>query len=280
MEGGKDLERRWVGYVTDINTMQKEVLNKLIQRLKKSSRVRGVFTAGTTAKEMNLSSDIDLVIILDKNKEKIRSIYTNIGSRFADIFFFDIAFLTELKNKRKIFASSFEGMFINWLVNGKIEYDPGGLLSLAKKELKKNFSVQKISELEKNNFYVRVNYNFIANKRYYDSRSRLYHKALEIRLLYSVSEIVVAYFYFRNIPWRGEKAAIEYFEKHDARFLKEFLRYSASNSLDDKMQCYVALFRRVFSGKYKRWKKDFVVGLTVDNHYDQKFSNFWSKLSK
>ena len=83
-------------------------LAKLMEELKSSPRVRGIFVTGTTASGLSPSSDIDLVVILDENKEKIRSVYTTVEGHFSDIFFFDVDFLKQLQGKGNVLANDFE----------------------------------------------------------------------------------------------------------------------------------------------------------------------------
>jgi predicted nucleotidyltransferase len=250
-------------------------LSSVIDKLKSSPRVKGVFSTGSTATRLNPASDIDLVILLDKNKEGIKSIYTTIEKRFSDIFFFDVAFVSGLKKKKTVSGNEFEGMFLDWLRKGKIEYDPLTLLQSLKKTIQKNPPVQKVPEKEKRDFWIKVNYNFIANSRYYNSNDKIYHSALELRLLYSVVEIITSYFSFRSLPWRGEKKAIAYFQQHDKTFLKTFQKYSMSSSLIDKMKYYRQLFHKVFIGRYQKWEKDFTVPIAREGQYSEKLSVLW-----
>ena len=76
----------------DMTYMKHASYTEIIHSLQASLRVRGIFATGTTASTLTPSSDIDLVVIVDKNIEEIKSVYTTIENRFADIFFFDVAF--------------------------------------------------------------------------------------------------------------------------------------------------------------------------------------------
>ena len=253
-------------------------LAKLMEELKSSPRVRGIFVTGTTASGLSPSSDIDLVVILDENKEKIRSVYTTVEGHFSDIFFFDVDFLKQLQDKGNILANDFDGMFVEWLAKGKIEHDPEGFLLALKDKISENSFVQNITESEKKSLWAKINYNFIANKRYYDSGNELYRKALELRLLHSVIEIFIAYFSFRNIPWRGEKEAVKYLEQNDQEFLLVFNNYSKSNTIEDKIKHYEELFAHSFFGDHQKWPDDFVIAISKENQYNQELKNFWDKL--
>ncbi|HQA63885.1 MAG TPA: hypothetical protein PK085_02135 [bacterium] len=176
--------------------MQYPSLEKLLDKLKISSRVKGIFSTGTTATSLTSASDIDLIVVIDKNSEEIKSIFTTIENRFADIYFFDIDFINQLKDKSEVSANNFDGMFLEWLKKGKIEYDPEKLLESLKAKIEEISPTQKVVESEKRDFWIKTNYNFIANLRYYNSKDEIYHKALELRLLYSVIELITAYFLF------------------------------------------------------------------------------------
>ncbi len=254
-------------------------LEKLIDKLKMSPRVKGIFSTGTTATTLTPSSDIDLVVIIDKNSEEIKSIFTTIENRFSDIYFFDIDFLNQLKNKSEVSGNNFDGMFLEWLKKGKIEYDTENLLASLKSKTEETSPAQKVADSEKRDFWIKTNYNFIANSRYYNSEDEIYHKALELRLLYSVIELITAYFSFRGIPWRGEKAAIKYLEQNDQNFLAVFQKYSESNTLAEKMKYYEQLFDKIFFNEYQKWEKDFIIAVSQKNGYDQKLLDFWISLA-
>lgn len=258
--------------------MEQLSLMNLIKQLKLSPRVKGIFTTGTTATKLTLSSDIDLVIILDKNDEAIKSVYTKIENHFSDIFFFDINFINQLKDQQEVSGNNFDGMFLEWLVKGKIEYDPENLLLALKNRIDKNPPLQNVTNSEKRDFWIKTNYNFIANLRYYNSSDELYRKALEMRLLYSIIELITAYFSFRGIPWRGEKEAVKYFEEHDLEFFSVFQKYTQSNNLDAKMKYYQDLFNKIFFGNYQKWEDDFVVAISKQNQNNIKLVFFWNQL--
>lgn len=259
--------------------MKQLSLKNLIEQLKLSARVKGIFSTGTTATKMNPSSDIDLVIILDKNDEEIKSVYTMVENHFSDIFFFDIDFLNQLKVKREVSANNFDGMFSEWLIKGRIEYDPENLLSALKIQIEKDPPLQKVLDSEKRDFWIKINYNLIANSRYYNSDNALYREALEIRLLYSTIELITAYFSFRNIPWRGEKTAITYFEKNNQEFLSLFRQYSASQNLGDRMSYYKQIFEKTFHGEYQKWPDDFVIPISWKEGYKPELVVWWEKLN-
>lgn len=253
-------------------------LINFIEKMKSSPRVRGIFVTGTTATKMSPSSDIDIVVVLDKNSKNIKSVYTTIENHFFDIFFFDIAFLNQLENRQEVSANNFDGIFLEWLAKGKIEYDPENFLRILKNKISVNQPLQQVADSEKKDFWIKTNYNFIANVRYYDSKDELYHTALELRLLNSVIELITAYFSFRGIPWRGEKEAVKYLKQNDNKFISIFQEYSKSNILAVKMKYYTELFNRTFFGEYQKWENDFVIPISNQNQYDHELLGFWKEI--
>jgi hypothetical protein len=113
---------------------------------------------------------------------------------------------------------------------------------------------------EKQTLWQKINYNFIANKRYFESQDWLYHQALELRLLYSVIEIVCGYFAFRDILWEGEKNAIQRLKNNFPDFYKLLEEYLKVSLLKDRFNLYSQMVDLVFTDDFKKWSpKDQIV---------------------
>jgi predicted nucleotidyltransferase len=258
--------------------MLKNALQTTIHQLSLSPRVKGIFTTGSTATGLAPSSDIDLVVILDDNREGIKSAYTMIEGKFADIFFFDLAFVKRCAKLNTIPANGFEGIFLTWLAKGRIEKDEREILTNLKTTAQKKVKTLKISTEEKRDHWFKINYNYIANKRYFNSDNGLYHDALEFRLLYSVSELIVAYFVFRDIPWRGEKEAVMHLKKDDRNTYACFTKYFKSQTVNDRYMSYAKLFKRVLVSSDQQWDKDFLVIVNSKHQIEESLTTFWNKL--
>ena len=126
-----------------------------------------------------------------------------------------------------------------------------------------------------------MNYNYLANRRYYQSRGAPYHKALEIRLMYSVVELITSYFAFRGIAWRGEKAAISFWESNDRGYYSIFRKFIASRTLGDRMKQYGVMFEKTLHGKYQKWQNDFVVAVSQTRKMStESMTEFWKEISR
>lgn len=253
-------------------------LPQLFEKLKRSPRVQGIFTTGSTAGQLAPWSDIDIVVLLDANPEGIRSVYAMVENHFADVFFFDTAFVRTLRKAGRVPANDWAGMFTTWLSTGRIEYDPDQTLRELQQHFKKTQPTQIVTEQEQRDLWGKINYNFIANNRYFSAEDERYHQALELRLLYSVIELVTAYCAFRNLPWRGEKAALETFATTDQKYAELLQNYHRQHELDKKMLIYRELFDHALFGPFQQWPKDFLVSMSNDGHYAESAKVFWDQL--
>lgn len=103
-------------------------LKEKIKELKKRKNVKGIFLAGSYGrKEQHQYSDIDLYVIVEKSVKK------EISAPWESLL--HIAFLT-IKQLKKRFREM-DWIFSRTLVlNGKILYDPDGIIKKLRKEIK------------------------------------------------------------------------------------------------------------------------------------------------
>ena len=242
-------------------------LDKIIEKLKSNEDVDAVFLTGSHGtKESKSYSDIDLVVILKENKNNLYSLYRWIDEVFADIFFFDLADLKRIRDCAGKYENPMDGAFMSWLKKADIKFDKSGNL-LALKNKAGESGESPVPTKDKDSFWQKINYNFVCNKRYFESNDPLYLEALELRLLYSVIEVICGYIAFMDIPWRGEKEAVKYLKNNHPDFYNIFKLYSTSNNLADKFRFYEQMVNLTFTDKYKKWaekdeiilKKDFSV---------------------
>ncbi|MEK7116613.1 MAG: nucleotidyltransferase domain-containing protein [Patescibacteria group bacterium] len=248
-------------------------LDKIIEKLKSNNDVDAVFITGSHSnQEAKAYSDIDLVVILKENKNELYSLYRWIDGIFADIFFFDLTDLKRIENQIGKYENLMDSAFMSWLKKADIKFDKSGSLSELKNKAN-GIEEFLIPAKDKDSFWQKINYNFVANKRYFESNDPLYLEALELRLLYSVIEVICGYIAFRDIPWRGEKEAVKYLKNNHIDFYNIFKSYSTSNNLADKFRFYEQIVNLTFTNEYKKWtdeneiiiKKDFSVAKSDDS---------------
>ncbi len=256
-------------------------LAHIIKKLKSHENVDVVFLTGSQDEKNKSYSDIDLVIILNKHKHELVSLYTWIDDKFADIYFFDHDDLKRIETSKEFPGHAMDAIFVNWLTKSVIQFDKSGKLSRLKEKITELNKKIVIPQSEKDLLWQKINYNFVANDRYFESGDPIYHDALEVRLLYSVSEVFTGYFVFRDILWRGEKTAIKYLKENDVDFYGAFAWYTKADNLKDRFNAYVRLVNLVFSVGYQLWNKGDVLPQTKDRSRtnEQELIEYWNELT-
>ncbi len=260
--------------------MQK--LAEIISNLESHQDIDAVFLTGSYGQEHKSYSDIDLVIILKKNTHNLTSLYTWIDNKFADVFFFDHRDLERIETSNELSGNAMDAVFVSWLQKAVIQFDKSGKLNDLKSRQDELLKKIAIPQPEKDTYWQKINYNFVANTRYFQSDDPIYHEALEVRLLYSVSEVFSGYFTFRDVLWRGEKMALHYLKENDVDFYEAFLAYAKASSIEEKFNCYTSLVKLVFSQGYTLWNTGDIVPQVKDQAIADKDGSieFWKEIAR
>lgn len=202
---------------------------------------------GSTATQRKPYSDIDMVIILDDHAPDLFTSFTFFHGVILDLYFFKTARLRELLHgDTTISRSSIEGKLIAWLHAGSIVYDPTHILT----ELKESISISDLnsqSSKDQYNIWFGICFNYYHNKRYFDSNDLRYLDALEVRLLHSLFDLLLARIAFSNSVWTGEKEALLHLEQHDSQFLVNYLQCLRASGLKNKFSLYADLAQQTAS---------------------------------
>ena len=229
-------------------------LPELINKLKAHRNVDAVFLTGSYGEGSKPYSDIDLVIILRKNDLGLTSLYTWIDHKFADVFFFDHSVLARIETVQELSGNDMDAVLVSWLQKAIIKFDKSGQITDLSKRIDQLTDKITVSKIDRYQFWQKINYNLVANTRYFESNDPDYLKALEVRLLYSVSEVFTGYFSLRGLVWRGEKEAIKYLQQYDKKFYGSFIAYTQTSTLQEKFGHYIDLVNLVFPRGYQKWK--------------------------
>ncbi len=246
------IERGSLPQESNTNTMNSQ-LQKIIESLQGKAAVDAVLLTGSSGQKSLPYSDIDLVIILTENTPNIKALYTWLDGTFADIFFFDARDIKKLLDSASVPANDaalLASLYV-WTKKGTIQFDKSGhLTKLQAKDLRLEVPAEQQAEA-----WQAMNYNYEANTRYYKSGDPLYQTALELRLLYSVSQLMTAYFMFRGLPWEGEKLALAYLQEHEPALYREFLQLVKSVNMDEKFAHYCAMVALVVTPDFPLWTR-------------------------
>lgn len=230
-----------------ISQTENMALDEVIARLRQNNVVEGILQIGSTPEEsLHPHSDYDLLIVLREMPLPLRVLLTLVEGRLADIIFVHLSFLeTMLVQDLEQAASDYEGVLLEHIKVGTIVYDREGRVSQAQQTLTNADWFRRPSDRTVYTEAVRgIHYNYQQNQRYLHSGDPIYQKALEIRLLYSLMEVISGYFMVRRIPWQGEKKAIGYWQEHDPEYLSLFEAYQQARDLEGKFEIYAQLADR------------------------------------
>ncbi|HEX8906187.1 MAG TPA: hypothetical protein VF771_15165, partial [Longimicrobiaceae bacterium] len=86
--------------------------------------------------------------------------------------------------------------------------------------------------------WLTVGYNVAHARRYLLSVDPVAREAVDVRLLYSLMEVVGHYFTVRRVPWRGEKPALRYLMRHDPGYLDRLRRCLVEADRQRKVELY------------------------------------------
>ena len=199
-------------------------LTEIIHSLKGKDSVDAVLLVGSQSKDEHKEySDIDLVVILKEKTSNLQSLFQWVDGKPCDIFFFDGAILQLFLEAKTIPANKMDAVLLDWLDTAKVYFDKSGILKSLmdnKESLKAKLEVP-IEEMV--SFESKINAMYVTNKRYFDSGNPEYHDALETKLLQDIYDVLIGYFEFRSIPWRGEKTMPRYLKENDETFYDAYV---------------------------------------------------------
>ena len=180
----------------------------LVERLKENRNVDGLLFLGSTGQAtLNAHSDRDLLIVLNERGLSITSGTVYCGGILIDLIMVTLQQVEELVRTElgTISLSDSRAIFFNWVPSGVIALDRSGSLKLLRDALKRSESSPKLTEGESVSRSNHAIYNLAQTQRMSDSPDPVYEQAVDLRMLYQLSDLMVDYFNLRGLPWRAKK---------------------------------------------------------------------------
>ena len=234
--------------MTDLSSC---TLEQVIRRLAAHDAVDGVVVMGSAAHDaLSAASDYDLLVVLADRSAPLFLTVTTIAGRMAELYFVDAAAIDAIAESDDLPAlarirSMLGGAVLAWLETGRLAFDRSGRLACARSAVGAQSWFVPASADEKYNAWFSVNYNLAHNRRMLTLDDPVYQTAVDLRLLYMLSDLWLHYFRIRAIPWQGEKPAIRYVQAHDPSFLDLLRVCLAETDRGRKMARYEELARHV-----------------------------------
>lgn len=218
-------------------------LEEVVARLARHEVVAGVVLIGSTgAGAFTPASDYDLLVMLTHLPAPMHVALTTIGGRLADLIFITRSEVAALSARAdEIPQDSWEARLLDWVASGRIVWDRLGELAALRRRAATLHPAALPDAGDLYRTWFGVNYNLRQTQRILADADPVYQMTVDLRLLYCLSELWVAYFRLRGLAWRGEKAAIRHLVEHDPGYLQRFRRCLAETDRASKVAQYAAL---------------------------------------
>jgi hypothetical protein len=216
-------------------------LERLIARLSQQPSVAGLLAVGSLVDaEISSSSDYDLVIIADDIPAPWCTGITRVEDRLADLIFVSSNEVDKIGTLDAPLPPSHpQAPVMRWLMQGKILFDRNGSLERFQTKLQGNEWDEPLNERAAYDAWHAINFNLTHAIRLSGSDDPLYQAALTIRMaVYGHADLWFGYFGVRSIPWRGDKAAVQYLQSNDSAFLDMYQKFILASDRSHKLQYY------------------------------------------
>ena len=239
----------------------KSVMNfdTLIESLKTSPAVDGLMLIGSAAHDtLNAHSDRDLLVVLNERPIPI----TN-GTMFCDGVLVDLIIETRDGIEELIGAepgsislSDFGAGYFNWVRSGDIVLDRSGCLGRLRERMVSDETGPLFTDGQAIGRADRALYNLAQTQRMSDSPDSFYQRAVDLRMLYQLADLMVDYFNLRGMAWAGEKEAIRYWQANDPAYLKLFTACCWEPDRRERVRLYGELVRVTIEPSGFSWDGD------------------------
>lgn len=224
-------------------------LDTLVAHLARQAAVSGILFMGTTGTAaLTPTSDYDLLLVFDALPVPLRLVTTWVDDRFTEIYCTTTQAVERVAADPASFVDgSDECILLTWLREGRIVHDRDQILTTAQPCARQESrpvmrSATDIAEARRG-----ISYNVAQLHRYLASDDPVSQVVVDLRLLYSLFEVVFHYFPVRHLPWRGEKTAVRYWQEHDPDYLALLNPYLAEGDRRRKAKLYEDLARRTLA---------------------------------
>jgi hypothetical protein len=264
-------------------------LDDLMARLSAHKHVDGIVLMGSTGTaSFNAQSDYDLLVVLDDPSPPLFLVATEIQGQAAELYFVATDMISEIIAAEDLEALANDrlqlgGALLEWIGGGRIVFDRRGRLMDARRRLAGRSWFRLAIATERYQSWFSVNYNLRQTARMLASSDPVYQTAVDIRLLYTLMDLLLAYFRLRDLPWPGEKKAVRHLETHDPDFLARLRDCLAEPDRNRKFDLYTALAAQTVAPVGDLWPDgataiQLAEGIEATPKHVAEAHDYWSRL--
>ena len=218
-------------------------LEQLLARLSRQDTVEGILLMGTTASgALTPTSDYDVLLVLSDPPAPLRIVNTWVDGRLTEIYCTTASAVVRVAAGPAGWPdASEEGALAEWLRTGRIVHDRTERLARSQEAVRASPPPRPPDAADVYEAWRKIGYNVAQMRRYLESEDPAGQTSVDLRLLYSVFEVVLHYFTVRGLPWRGEKPAVRHLEAHDPAYLDRLRECLAEPDRTRKVELYEEL---------------------------------------
>ena len=180
---------------------------------------------GSTARqELTPASDYDLVIVMSELVVPVDMGHTIVDGRHTDLRFLTVDELDDMiETEQPVNPYMSIGRTLLRMGDGRIEKDKSGRLERARRKVLDGVELKLFNDYRKYDRWWLTNMFLRITRRLDRSDDPVYIQAVDLHVNGMLDYLMVDYFNFRSLLWKGEKDAVRYWTFHDPEFLRLFM---------------------------------------------------------
>ena len=199
-------------------------LDELIVRLGRRETIDGIMVVGSLARDqLTPASDYDLVIVASEMAALVDMGHTIVDGRHTDLRFLAVQELIDMiEFDGPVNPYTPNGRTLLRMGDGRIEKDDSGCLSRARQKVLNGVDLELLNDRQKYDRWWFMNMFLRIAGRLDRSDDPIYVQAADMHVNGILDHLMIDYFNFRGLLWKGEKDAVRHWNSQDPGFLLLF----------------------------------------------------------
>ena len=201
-------------------------LDELIVRLRRRDAIDGIMVMGSTARnELTPASDYDLAIVASDMAALVDMGHTIVDGRHTDLRFLSVQELNDMTESEKpVNPYTSNGRTLLRMGDGRIEKDKSRYLGRARQKVLAGVELELLDDHRRYDRWWFMNMFLRIARRLDRSDDPVYVQAVDLHVNGVLDCLMVDYFNFRDLLWKGEKDAVRHWTSNDPGFLHLFMQ--------------------------------------------------------
>lgn len=201
-------------------------LEELIARLGRREAIDGIMVIGSLARDqLTPASDYDLVIVASDIAALVDMGHTIVDGRHTDLRFLAVQELNDMiESDGPVNPYTSNGSTLLRMGDGRIAKDESGCLGRARQKVLNGIDLELLDERQRYDRWWFMNMFLRIAGRLDGSDDPIYVQAADMYANGVLYHLMIDYFNFRGLLWKGEKDAVRHWSSHDPGFLHLFMQ--------------------------------------------------------